>query len=91
MNLCTKVDEMMEGNVFVVVLQSNRLHFVKEVKMKMTTNNTFSRLNTNMKGGRSRRKRPVYISVAISFGNDKCCVLQSLLVQYLRKMFSRFY
>ena len=25
--------------------------------------------------------------VAISFGNDKCWVLQSLLVQYLRKMF----
>ena len=26
--------------------------------------------------------------MAISFGNDKCCVLQGLLVQYLRKMFS---
>ena len=29
-----------------------------------------------------------YTVVAIGFSNDKCCVLQNLLVQYLRKMFS---
>ena len=29
--------------------------------------------------------------VAIRFGNDKCYVLQSLLVQYLRTFFHMFY
>ena len=40
---------------------------------------------------RSVLHRVFMYSRAIGFGNDECCVLKSLLVHYLRKMFSHVF